>query len=109
MHGKNMKNILVILIASLLCNVILLCFWYVQKTDIETKQSTIESLNKELNIIAELIPKMRPTASKEDVSEALKKITNGERIDILDNLVSWRFYQFWLNKSGVIESVSYGS
>ena len=60
-------------------------------------------------IINELIPKTDPFISKEDLAAALNSIIPGERVDILEDHIGWRFYHFWFSKDGRIINVTYGS
>lgn len=56
-----------------------------------------------------LIPEIKPQASKENIAQIINIKYPNERIDMLDNLVSWRFFKFWFDKKGKLELVQYSS
>jgi hypothetical protein len=64
---------------------------------------------EERTIMNELIPKINPTFTKEQLAITIKAIKPGERVDVLEDLIGWRFYHFWFSKDGRIAEVIYGS
>ena len=64
---------------------------------------------EERNIMNELIPKINPTITKEQLAITINAIKPDERIDVLEDQIGWRFYHFWFSKDGRIAEVTYGS
>ena len=64
---------------------------------------------EERTIMNELIPKINPTITKEQLAITINAIKPDERIDVLEDQIGWRFYHFWFSKDGRIAEVTYGS
>lgn len=108
---KKYNNIIVyiILVISLIFNVALYISNQITNREIESYKYEQSVLNEEISVINSLIPKLNPTITKDQLFEEIKRIKSDEKIDVLDDHIRWRFYQFWFSKDGKIESVTYGS
>ncbi len=64
---------------------------------------------EERTIMNELVPKINPTITKEQLAITINAIKPDERVDVLEDQIGWRFYHFWFSKDGRIAEVTYGS
>ena len=94
---------------SLSINVFLLLQNHFQTILIDEYKNSESVYIDERSVINELIPKMKPTITKEKFVEVLKSIIPDEKVDVLDDQIGWRFYHFWYSKDGKITDVTYGS
>jgi hypothetical protein len=103
------KYIIIFLIVSLSVNLFQLISGYTLTIENRNSKSEINILNEERNTIIELIPKLRPSATKRDLAGALKSLVPTEPVEILKDQVGWRFYHFWFGSDDIVESITYGS
>jgi hypothetical protein len=109
MKIERSKILIFFLVITLGINLALLTSSYLLTKENKYLKEDIKILNEERSAIVELIPKLKPTTTKKELLKAIKVSNPGEPVEILEDQVGWRFYHFWFNNDGIIESVTYGS
>jgi hypothetical protein len=98
-----------LLLGSLIANVFFFLGMQIDKISIQSCETDMSSIVEEIHIINDLIPMLKPGVSKEELETAFKSLIPDEKIEILKNQVSWRFYHFWYSDEDKISNVTYGS
>jgi hypothetical protein len=109
MNKKLVVATAIILGISIVINIALYLQNYSLIILLENYKTSEKIYIEERSAINELIPKINPTITKEQLADAIKSIKPGERVDVLENQIGWRFYHFWYSKDGKITEVTYGS
>jgi hypothetical protein len=63
----------------------------------------------ERDLLMELIPELTRDASKQRLVAIIKKKYPSENVNVLENQVQWRFFHFWFDKNGKLETVQWSS
>jgi len=97
----------------LLAAVILSAYFFVENNALESNLQACKESGKYLigqrDFFLDLIPELKPQITKPQLVKLIKAKYPSERIDVLENLVSWRFFKFWFDKEGKLELVQYSS
>jgi hypothetical protein len=109
MNKKFVVSTGIMLGISLVINIVL----YLQNhslTILIEDYKTSERVNiDERSVINALIPKIKPTITKEQLVGVIKSIKPDEKVYVLEDQIGWRFYHFWYSNDGKITDVTYGS
>ncbi len=82
---------------------------YWLKTELEMCSQTEKILVEQRKFLFELIPELEPEVTKKQLADIIKAKYPNEQVNELDDLVQWRFFHFWFDKKGKLESVQYAS
>ncbi len=105
------RNIIlpVILVLSVLVNIGLGLFVYVQSADIGLLREELSGRQEERNFLLDLIPQLKPHVSKGELRLVLTHIHPSEDVNDVGDHIQWRLFQFWFNKRGYLETVRWSS
>jgi hypothetical protein len=98
-----------ILFISVIANTALALENYFLREEINNFRASESFYIEERSVINELIPKIVPNITKEQLAGVLQTIKPEEKVDVLEHQVGWRFYHFWYSADGKITDVTYGS
>jgi hypothetical protein len=82
---------------------------YLLETDLKTCREGEKVLIGQRDFLLELMPELKPEATKLQLVNLIKSKYPSERVDELENLVGWRLFKFWFNKEGKLTLVQYSS
>ncbi len=99
----------IVLGISIIINIVLFLQNYSLTILIEDYKTSESIYIDERSVINSLLPKIKPSISKEQLAAAIKSIKPNEKVHVLEDHVGWRFYHFWYSIDGKITNVTYGS
>ncbi len=94
---------------SVLINIGLGFFVYVQSTDVRLLREELMGRQEERNFLMDLIPQLKPHVSKGGLRLILTRTHPGEKVNDIGDHLQWRLFQFWFDKRGNLETVRWSS
>jgi hypothetical protein len=76
--------------------------------DIKMAQESSQSYIYQRNLLLELIPELKPKITKNELKNYIKKKYPSEPVNVIENHIQWRLYQFWFENEH-ISSIQVGS
>jgi hypothetical protein len=107
--SKTSITFAVLLLGAVTLNGFLFVENYALETDLRICIQSENYLIGQRDFLLDLIPEIEPQVTKSQLVKLIKAKYPSERIDELGNLVGWRLFKFWFDKTGKLELVQYSS
>ncbi len=98
-----------ILALSVLANIGLGFFLYVQSTEVALLRDEANARRDERDFLLALMPELKPHISKSELHLVLRRFHPGEQVNDIGDHIQWRLFQFWFDKKGDLETVRWSS
>jgi hypothetical protein len=98
-----------ILVLSVLANIGLGTFLYVQSTEGALLRDEAKERRDERDFLLTLTPELKPHISKSELQQVLRRFHPGEQVNDIGDHIQWRLFQFWFDKKGDLETVRWSS
>jgi hypothetical protein len=105
------SNVLILVLLSVLLTI---CGFLVLKNtglqaDLTVCSEAEQARREERDFLMGLIPELNPTIRKRELASVIGNSYPNEAVNVLENHLQWRFFQFWFDENGRLEAVDWGS
>jgi hypothetical protein len=76
---------------------------------VETYRAEIDIVMEEQQMLLSLLPGMELGITKNELYTLIKESYSNEQVDMLEDHIGWRLFQFWFSTDDILEEVIYDS
>lgn len=96
-------------ILLILLNIIFYIDNYKKSKEIDIYIDEMKELSKTNQILMDLVPTMKPMVKRDELFNVIKEKYKNEKINVSEDHIWWRSFQFWFSIEDKIIKITYGS